>query len=71
MARELITAMSGPWRPGEFHDTYQEKVRELVADKEAGPRAACRGAKAEPTKVIDLTEVLTRRRAPGPARRQP
>jgi len=59
MARELITAMSGPWRPGEFHDTYQEKVRELVADKEAG-REPHAEREAEPTKVIDLTEVLTR-----------
>jgi DNA end-binding protein Ku len=59
MARELVTAMSGPWRPDEFHDTYQEKVRELVADKEAGREPHTQHA-AEPTKVIDLTDALAR-----------
>jgi DNA end-binding protein Ku len=75
MARELVTAMSGPWRPDEFHDTYQEKVRELVADKEAG-RQPHTEREAEPTKVIDLTDALARsvreagrrrRRTPDPA----
>jgi DNA end-binding protein Ku len=73
MARELVTAMSGPWRPTEFHDTYQEKVRELVADKEAGHEPHTEEA-AEPTKVIDLTDALARsvrragrRRTPDPA----
>jgi DNA end-binding protein Ku len=59
MARELVTAMSGPWQPAEFHDTYQEKVRELVADKEAG-REPHTGHAAEPTKVLDLTDALAR-----------
>ncbi len=74
MARELITAMRGPWRPDEFHDTYQERVRELVADKEAG-REPHTERGAEPTKVIDLTDALARsvrqagrgrRKAPDP-----
>jgi DNA end-binding protein Ku len=66
MARELVTAMSQPWRPREFHDTYQEKVRELVADKEAGREPHVEEA-AEPSKVLDLTDALARsmRRAGG------
>ncbi|HEX4722049.1 MAG TPA: Ku protein [Pseudonocardiaceae bacterium] len=59
MARELVTAMSGPWQPGDFHDTYQEKVRELLADKEAGREPSTEPA-AEPTKVIDLADALAR-----------
>jgi DNA end-binding protein Ku len=59
MARELVTAMTAPWQPEEFHDTYQEKVRELVADKEAG-REPHIERPVETTKVIDLADALAR-----------
>jgi DNA end-binding protein Ku len=59
MARQLVTAMRGPWRPAEFHDTYQEKVRELVADKEAG-REPHAERTVESPKVIDLADALAR-----------
>jgi DNA end-binding protein Ku len=60
MARQLITAMSGPWQPEQFHDTYQEKVRELVRDKEAGRQPHAEPEPGEPTKVIDLADALAR-----------
>lgn len=65
MARKLIEEMSGPFRPGEFHDTYRadlmrrirEKIRKgqthaLVAEPEEA-------ADARPTaQVIDLVQAL-------------
>jgi DNA end-binding protein Ku len=60
MATELIRAMSGPWQPEQYTDTYQDKVRELVHDKETGHRHQSAQAPAEPTKVIDLTDALRR-----------
>jgi len=59
MATELIQAMAGRWEPEKWRDTYQEKVRELVGDKEAGREPHAETA-AEPTKVIDLADALAR-----------
>ncbi|GCB52723.1 ku domain protein [Streptomyces sp. NL15-2K] len=33
MALQLVGALSGPWHPVRYHDTCQEKVRELVQAK--------------------------------------
>jgi DNA end-binding protein Ku len=60
MATELVTAMSGPWKPEQFHDTYTERVRELVRDKEAGRPPRTESEPGEPTKVIDLADALAR-----------
>ena len=36
MAVELVNALSGPWDPEAYHDTYQEEVKALIARKQKG-----------------------------------
>jgi DNA end-binding protein Ku len=60
MAVDLIGTMSGPWQPADYHNTYQEQVRKLIADKRAGREITVADEPAEPTKVLDLTEALRR-----------
>ncbi|SEE21830.1 DNA end-binding protein Ku [Streptomyces misionensis] len=58
MARQLIDALSGDWDPGRYHDTYQEKVRELVEAKAEGKEITAAEAPPEATNVIDLMKAL-------------
>lgn len=60
MAVQLIESMSEQWQPERFHDTYSERVRELLADKEAGRSSTPAESPEEPTKVVDLFDALTR-----------
>lgn len=57
-AVQLVDALSMEWRPEEYHDTYQERVLELVEAKRTG-RAVEKG---EPpprsTNVVDLMDAL-------------
>lgn len=59
MAVQLIESMSEDWQPERFHDTYTERVRQLIADKEAGRTVTPAPAPEEPTKVVDLFEALS------------
>ncbi|EHR59165.1 non-homologous end joining protein Ku [Saccharomonospora cyanea] len=60
MAVSLIESMAEKWEPEDYHDTYTERVMQLIEDKRAGrtitpaeePRAA--------TKIVDLFEALSR-----------
>jgi DNA end-binding protein Ku len=38
LAEQLIDTLRAPFDPDEFHDTYREKVEELVAQKAAGKK---------------------------------
>lgn len=58
MALQLVDALSGDWEPARYHDTYQEKVRELVKAKAAGREVALAQGAPEATKVTDLMDVL-------------
>ncbi|MCX4546950.1 Ku protein [Streptomyces sp. NBC_01565] len=58
MAEQLIDAMSMEWDPGEFHDTFQEKVAALIEAKKAGETVEKAEPAAEPTGVVDLMEAL-------------
>jgi DNA end-binding protein Ku len=59
IAETIIERAKGTFDPAEFHDNYQDALRELVDNKLKGivttPLAI-----AEPPKVIDLTEALKR-----------
>ncbi|MEV5884762.1 Ku protein [Streptomyces sp. NPDC052020] len=70
MAVRLVDALSGPWDPARYHDTYQEKVRELVRAKAEGREIAAAEEPPPATNVIDLMEVLqgSLDRARSPAR---
>lgn len=58
MALQLVDALSSDWDPGKYHDTYQEKVRELVKAKAEGRQIAAAQEPPEATNVIDLMKVL-------------
>ncbi|MFD3618963.1 hypothetical protein ACFWWT_27745 [Streptomyces sp. NPDC058676] len=58
MATQLIDALSAPWKPSRYHDTYQEKVRELVKAKAEGEEVALAEEAPRATNVIDLAEIL-------------
>ncbi|WP_217251238.1 Ku protein [Streptomyces sp. AC602_WCS936] len=58
MALRLVDALSGPWDPDRYHDTYQEKVRELVRAKAEGEEVAVAEEAPQATNVVDLMEVL-------------
>lgn len=76
-AVQLIDALAVEWDPKAYHDTYQEKVRQLVEAKRAGESVEKAEPPPEPTNVIDLREALQtsvdrakgRKRAGGTARR--
>ncbi|WP_116202875.1 Ku protein [Amycolatopsis circi] len=60
LAVKLIDAMSEPWQPEEFHDTYRERVEELIEAKKAGNTVTPAAEPEEPTKVVDLMEALAK-----------
>jgi DNA end-binding protein Ku len=72
MAGELIRKMAGDWKPEQFADRFSDAIRKLVARKAAAGEAKAveplEEAPAEPSNVIDLSELLrnslaTRKRA--------
>lgn len=58
MAEQLIDALAMDWEPEEFHDTYRDKVADLIKAKKAGETVEKAEPAAEATNVIDLTEAL-------------
>ncbi|WP_406431040.1 Ku protein [Streptomyces sp. NBC_01589] len=58
MAIQLIDALGAPWDPARYHDTYQEKVRELVRAKAEGQEIAVAEEAPQATNVVDLMELL-------------
>lgn len=58
MALQLVDTLSGPWEPARYHDTFQEKVRELVRAKAEGREITAEAEPPAATNVVDLMEVL-------------
>ncbi len=59
-AKQLIDAMAIDWRPEDYEDTYEKKVRELVEAKHQGREVVSEEAPPEATNVVDLEEALRR-----------
>ncbi|WP_399123328.1 Ku protein [Streptomyces sp. N2A] len=57
-ALQLIEALATPWNPEDYRDTYQERVRRLVAAKSKGETVEKEAEAPESTNVIDLMDVL-------------
>lgn len=57
MAVDLVEAMSEAWNAEEFHDTYTERVQQLVEAKRKGDEVVAETA-PEATNVTDLFEAL-------------
>jgi DNA end-binding protein Ku len=72
IAETIIDRRAGPFDPTTFRDTYQDALRELVAQKTKGQGITPREV-AEPPKVINLMDALKRSLAqeekePAPAK---
>jgi DNA end-binding protein Ku len=57
MARQLIDSLSSDWQPDKYHDTYRERVLELVEQKAQGKEIAVQPVE-EPQPVPDLMAAL-------------
>ena len=57
-AVQLVEALSIDWEPGEYHDTYQEKVLQLVEAKRTGQTVEKGEPPPRSTNVIDLMGAL-------------
>jgi DNA end-binding protein Ku len=74
MARQLIEAMSGPWKPSAYRDTYTDRVNDLIDAKKNKKEFQPAEEAPAATDVVDLAEVLkssvaaARKRTAGNAR---
>ena len=60
MATGLIESMSAPWRPEQYRDSYQDRVRKLIEDKHRGREVVAESEPPEPTDMADLLDALQR-----------
>jgi len=60
MAVTLIDSMTEEWEPDKYHDTYTQRVEKLIEDKSAGREIVSEEEPAQPTKVVDLFDALSR-----------
>jgi DNA end-binding protein Ku len=70
MAVDLIEAMSGSWRPGEYKDSYTERVKKLVESKRKGEEIVFTEEEPEATAADDLVAALRASVESAKARRQ-
>lgn len=60
MATQLIESMSNTWKPGNYRDTYRDKVDALIADKQRGRQTVVEAEPPDPTAMTDLLAALER-----------
>jgi DNA end-binding protein Ku len=65
MARQLVEEMSSDWQPGEYRDTFADRINELVEEKARAGRIETvdKELATEPRRsadIIDLAELLKR-----------
>ncbi|HEX3752108.1 MAG TPA: Ku protein [Streptosporangiaceae bacterium] len=58
IARQLIESMTTDWDPERYHDTYRERVEELIESKRNGEEIETAEPAPRASKVVDLTEML-------------
>src|SRR6201985_83030 len=58
IARQLIESMTTDWEPERYHDSYRERVEELIESKRNGEEIEAAGTAPRASKVVDLTEML-------------
>jgi DNA end-binding protein Ku len=68
VAKTIIERRAGEFDPANFHDRYQEALRELVESKAAGRGQTKQRPAAAPPKVIDLMDALKRSLSEGGAK---
>lgn len=60
MATRLIESMSTRWDPEQYHDSYRERVEQLIEDKRRGHETVTEAEPPEPTGMSDLLDALQR-----------
>jgi DNA end-binding protein Ku len=60
MAAKLIKSMDEPWRPDGYHDTYTDRVNDLIEAKRRGSEVRHADEAPPATNVVDLLEALNR-----------
>ncbi len=60
MAGELIASMAGKWDPKDYRDTYTDRVKKLIKQKQKGGDITVAEEAPEPTPPTDLMEALRR-----------
>jgi len=59
LASQIVDALTADWDPEQYHDTYTEQLRDLIAAKAKGKEVTVEAEEEEPSaKVIDLMEAL-------------
>jgi DNA end-binding protein Ku len=58
MATMLIDSMSTDWDPEQFHDTYRERLEDLIEQKRSGAVVAVEPQAPEGAPVVDLLQAL-------------
>ena len=58
MARLLVDAMSGPWKPSDYRDSYTDRVNELIEAKKDKKEYQLADQAPAATNVADLSEAL-------------
>jgi DNA end-binding protein Ku len=58
MARQLIEAMSGPWKPSDYRDTYTDRINDLIDAKKHKKKVKLAQEAPAATNVVDLSEAL-------------
>lgn len=69
IAKQLIDSMTIDWNPENYHDTYRERVEDLIERKRRGEEIVTEAAPPEDSGVIDLVDAL--RRSAEAQRRRP
>lgn len=57
-AQELVDALSIEWRPEDYQDTFEERVKELVDAKRRGEDVVSEAGPPDATNVLDLMSAL-------------
>jgi DNA end-binding protein Ku len=57
-AQQLIDALSIDWNPEDYHDTFEERVKELVDAKRRGKDVVGESGPPDATNVLDLMSAL-------------
>ena len=70
MAVDVVEAMSGPWEPSKYRDTYTDRVKKLVDGKRRGDEVVVTETEPEATDSTDLVSALQASIAEARSRRK-
>ncbi|MGH3463437.1 MAG: Ku protein [Kribbellaceae bacterium] len=70
MAVDVVEAMSGPWEPSKYRDTYTDRVKKLVDGKRRGEEVVVTETVPEATDSTDLVSALQASIAEARSRRK-